>query len=394
MFAALWWLAGCTCQPDPQVQQAYQQARAEALADPPLAGIDWEPDALLQVSPPLFQRLVTAALRAHGPLERELHAPAGIVLSPEVAVHEARLSASTGCDPCVQADLDLIGELGFRAGLLGTGRVPIAMRAVAVVRLQVQETDAGWEIWAHPRHVERVTVEPAKIPRGLLRLSGERLRSWAEKELTEMPPRVVGRLSERYPVAELRLVPAGDGLEVEIRTTATDPSPLLGTPPRPSQGWQVDVTTASAVALARTHLFRRGPRTRLELVGVPASVGISGHRLTMDLRVWRVAPPGWWRDVRADATLAIEAGEIAITPGEVEITGASERAVLNDPLSAAGQPVMLREIKNVLRRRESASRSTLVHGHRLTATATEIGGTEGGSLLRLRGDATLEPTPE
>lgn len=387
LIAALW--TGCTCTPDAAVHDAYEAARSEALAPAPPVPEDWVPDALIQVAPPLFDELVEHALRDHGSIRRELTRMA-VTLAPEVAVTEATLTAATDCPACVSADLDLAGTVDWTAPVLGTGTVPIRVRTRAVIELSTEQTDGGWEIRATPRTAEHVEVAVPLLPRPVLQLFDELLRDWVQEELREMPPKVAGRLSARYPIAALRLVPAGAGLDIEVHTTATRPGALQGHPPAPAEGWQIDVATASAVALARTHLFRAGPRTPLEVVGVPEAMGVLGNRLSVDLRVWRPVGVGWWRDLRAEGTLVVEGDDVVLTPTGVEVVAASPGAMWADPMSAAGEGLMVSEIEGAMHRRVRGVRSTALAGRTLTAHPTEVSGSEGGALLRIRGRMTIE----
>lgn len=389
MLALLLFTMGCTCAPDAAVHDAFEAAKAEALAPPAAVEHDWEPDALLQIAPPLFDELVGHALKSHGPIRRELRRM-GVTLMPEVTFDSADLTASPVCDACVLADLGMVGTVTWRSGLLGTGTVPIRVETQAIIELDAVRRDAGWEIRAAPRTAEHVAVAMPLMPRVVLELFDEPLRVWVQGELEEMEPKVAGRLSERYPVAALRLVPAGNGLEVEVRTTATRPGVLQGSPARPTDGWLVHVATASAVSLARTYLFQRGPRTPLEVVAVPEAMGVTGNRLTVDLRVWRPVGVGWWRDLRAEATLDIEGAEVVLEPTGAEVVAASDGAIRADPLAAMGQGLMVSELQKAMRRRISAVRSTELVGRTLTARPTSLLGTEGGAVLQVTGELSIE----
>ena len=396
MLLLLMALVGCTCSSDPTVLAAYTEARDAALAEPAPPPADWSPDALLQLSPPLFEALVLEALKSRGTITRELEVARGVILAPSVAVEAVSVRATPACEACLQATITMRGQLRFQAVV--RGQVPIEVEAVTVVRTTPERTDGGgWELVAVTDAVEGVAVRVPGIPQALVRLGHERLRGWVERELHELGPKVMGTLPASFPIAAMRLVPAGEGLEVELHTTAVAPAPLLGAPVRVSEGWQLDVSIGSAVSLVRTALFREGPRTRFEVVGVPEAVRLDGSRLTAEGRVWRTSPPGWWRDATFVGELRVELGsagnEVVVSPRSLEVTGLSEGAMWADPLAAAAEATLLGEVQKRLHRRIGGVRQTEVRGQSLTAEVTEIFGTEGGSVLRVRGSLAVAGAP-
>ena len=203
---------GCSSAETASVQAAFVVARDAALAPPPPPREGWKADMLLQLSAPLFERLVLVALQSRGTITRELDLGGGLVLSPSLDVTKARVQASPKCESCMVANLRLEGPLKFQAAALGRGTWPVVVAAKVIVITEPVHKAGVWSLSARTQSVVDVTVRV----KGLLpEMGNRRLREWVERELVEMGPKVMGAIPDEYPVAALRLVPAGNALEVQ-----------------------------------------------------------------------------------------------------------------------------------------------------------------------------------
>ena len=94
---------GCT-----SVVHEYETARALALSAPGAVTEGWVPDAAIQLSPPLMEQVVTAALlpppRFTDPISMGL-----VTISPDIGIDTLVVGAAHACSDCLEFELGLGG---------------------------------------------------------------------------------------------------------------------------------------------------------------------------------------------------------------------------------------------------------------------------------------------
>ncbi len=385
----------CTCQGDPALQAEFRAAKEAALADPGPAPVDWRPDAALHLSPALIDRLLEAGLEGAGPFAGKLELGADTSLRPELALEGVELDASQACEGCLKADVHLKGDLTWRAPLLGKGSVPLTVDATLDIALDTRERARRWVVTARTEKVRKVRLDLGGLPAALAKLAEEPVRKWAEDELRALEPTTITELKQAdLPVRALRVAPEGSGgARVDVLTGAVEPGAVGLGLPKIHDGWQLDVAAQSLVWLARAESFRAGPQTPLEVVAVPEALTLKRDAFTLDLRLWRTASPGWWRDYRATGSLAIRDGQAVLEPEQAEQLGASPGAGLADPLALLAEGLIVDTIEAAMRQRLPASGSATVEGWRAGVEATGVSGSADGEAIQIRGALALQRAP-
>ena len=277
-------------------------------------------------------------MQHNDPGKSTVRIPPGFTLSPDVDVTSIALQPAPKCDSCVRASLQLSGPVGYDGGVLGRGEVQVAAQAVAVVKIGVRARKREVDLVAEVDAVRKVQVDVEGLPRRLASTADEQLRAWTEDTLKSQGPTVLLTLDRNeYRLRAVQPRTDGIALRLELLTQAYAPGPLPRIPDVPEDGWELHVSHASAVALAATEGFAAGPQTAAEVVAVPSSLAFERGTFAVGLRVWRLTPPGWWRDLRIDAALQRKGEDWWIQPADAVVLDTSEGAGWADPLSWLAQ---------------------------------------------------------
>lgn len=387
----------CTLQTelDPAIASAFEEARARATAPPGQPGDDWQADAVLTLSPALVDRLVRQGLQQRGTLKATLKLGGGITLSPELKITSVDLADAASCETCARTEIHLEGPVRYTAGVLGSGSVPLAVDAVVIVEITAPKDESGWALAARPRSVRKVEMDLGGLPKAITQLADAQVRTWAESALVDAQPTVITTVgSDKLPLNGLRLTSVGSGIQVDLLTQATAPGRIPKARLNPAaldDDWQLELAAASLISLARRQAFLAGPQTRLSLVPEPTALALDEEEFVLDVRLWRMSPPGWWRDVRVSGALSIEEQIAHMAATSTEVVGASEGAAWADPLAALTEAALIATVADTLEHSVPASRSATVGGSTIEIGVTSAVGTRKGAVLRLRGSLGLSP---
>ncbi|HHO49601.1 MAG TPA: hypothetical protein ENK18_01730 [Deltaproteobacteria bacterium] len=389
---------GCTGQTelDPQIASAFEAAKRRATAEPTPPGEGWQPDAILTLSPGLVDQLVSQGLRQRGTLKGILDLGGGITLSPELKIETVELAAARACETCVRTSVHLAGPVRYVAGILGRGSVPLEVDAVVIVEITTPRDASGWVLAARPRAVRKVELDLKNLPKAVTKLAEDQVRSWAEASLVDAEPTPITTLSsDQLPLLELRLASVGAGIQVDLLTQAIEPGTLSGPRARPAmiaEDWQLEIASTSLLSLARRQAFLAGAQSSLQLVPEPTALSLEDDTFTLGVRLWRLSPPGWWRDVQVIGELSIEQGVAQMAATSAEVVGASEGAAWADPLAALTQAALISTVADTLKHSMPASRSATVGGSRIEIGVHAVDGVQRGAALRLGGSFVLTPS--
>jgi hypothetical protein len=339
-------LAGCT-----SVIQDFEAASTLAQTPPGPAGDAWSPDAAIQLSEPLLDSIITASLNPAPRFDGKIDA--GVVtLNPALTVDSLKIGAATSCRECLSLDVNIGGSIAWST-LLGSGTAAAKIGCKVDAELAITPTENGFSIGAVPRAVHDVHAELAGF-KGGVNLDGPItgfVQTTVLKGLPTFPLTEVG--SETAPARGIRITSQDQVLRVDLLSGARENTPLPDTLEPPPDGFSVDVSLVSLLAIARAEAFKAGPLA-LGILAEPTALDFDGDNFRVGLRLWKTAGKGWWHDYEVVGKYGLEpdpAGgpaNFVMTPDNIEDKGHSPGAALADPLMAMTEGIVQRCIKSAL----------------------------------------------
>ncbi|MBN1336129.1 MAG: hypothetical protein JXB39_09225, partial [Deltaproteobacteria bacterium] len=330
------------------VRSLYEKTRAEALADPGPVPPDWTPDAVLGLAWPLVEDLVggevSTRLTGGSGFRVELPLDGEVSATPDLSLEALDLSPDPSCVAYARLESTIVGRVRLRAGPTA-GDVPVRLALAATLELETRSSGKGHTVEGVVRAVE------ARAARGGRRVGLDApLASWLAEQFDREAPRI--RLAtlgaQAAPVRAVRLVPEARDLRVDLLTEAPGSTGGPPAPPGETCDWYLSVRTASLLGLARRAAFDRGDLGH----GVhadPRALAVEGDRFTLDLRLWRLAGLGWWRDYRVNGEIRLEDGRIRLEPSVVTEGEHSSGAGVLDPLVLLARGAILEAVSEGLR---------------------------------------------
>ncbi|MEZ4237693.1 MAG: hypothetical protein R3F59_16405 [Myxococcota bacterium] len=377
---ALSFLSGCT-----SVIQEYEMARDLALTDPGAAPDGWVPDASIQLSKGLIDDLLTQTMQPPPVFDGEINMGLA-VLTPALTLETLKLGPSLGCEECLEIELGLGGDIAWAAPLVGSGAAGVKVGGRIDAKLDISKVENGYAISVVPYGMRDVGVTVLG-KRAALDLTGP-VVGWAQRTVLQQLPRIelteIG--TETAPVRGVRVSSSGEAVRFDLLTGARVPGALPTVMPYPTDGFQVDVSTESLLAIARTEAFRGGAYTHGILVE-PTRLEFEGDQFVIGIRMWRTTGRGWWRDYEVEGTWALQDGELTMSPTKTYDRGHSRGAALADPLIALGEGIIQKAIGNALDTTVPTRSELGTLNSELVVTRAEAA----GGILRVHG--TLERLP-
>ncbi len=311
----------------------YQASKAEVLGAPDPLGTNWKPEVRVRLSPELVEAVVASVLEDGLSTGRTLTVSGPLGMSarvePSIDVEKLTFGAGKSCQKCVNAHASLDGKVAYDlAGYRGS--VPLHGELTADVALVLVREGDEWSASATVEDVQSLEVE---VPRaGRIELGGE-LERWAKRGLGEAPAIPLGTFGGGgLPIRAARVAWIGDAAELEGATDVVGAVPVAAGGAVPN-GWAVSLDTETLLALARRAAFERGALSH-DVAVEPKALRIEdGGGFSLDLRLWRLAGAGWWRDYTVRGTLAIDDGKLVVRSEDVVENGKSRGAGLADPLA-------------------------------------------------------------
>lgn len=335
----------CGCAPS--VLDTYEAARTLSLSDPGAAPDGWTADATVQLSKTLLDDLMTQALTPPPAFTEDLSLGYAM-LKPALTLETLKLGGSVTCPECVTIELTLGGNVGWTAPILGTGSAGLKVGCKLDAAFTVEPSEGGFAIGMAPRDIHDVSIEVMGA-RSALDISGP-IVGWVESTVLSRFPTVplteIG--TDTAPVRGIRISSQTTSVRIDLLTGARTPGTLPAVIPAPVDGFQVDVSVDSLLAIARTEAFRAGPLT-YGILGEPTLLDFRNDGFTVGLRLWKTTGKGWWRDYEVDGNWVVSKGEIAMTAnGKTRDMGHSRGAALADPLVAMGEGLIQHAIAGAL----------------------------------------------
>jgi hypothetical protein len=341
-WVVLGWL-GCA----KSITPLYEAAREAALSQPGPAGASWEPDVVLQLSPPAVEDVLRTAVRQQGPLSETLEI-SGARVQAEVRLKSLQVARARPCEGgCIGLEADFTGKLDWAVGPL-KGSTPFSAHGLLDAVFEVVEQRGELVVQGAPRRLRELELELGELE---ARVSGLRrsVRSWLEGEaLAQLPAQPFARFPrEGLPVRAARVLPDGGGLRLDLLTDVPEPG-RAAAGPRPAEGFTLTLSEATLLSLARQEAFEHGP-VGYEVVPEPTSLDFTEEGFVLGLRLWRPVGRGWWRDYTISGTARVQGGKLALAPDEVTEGPKSPGAALVDPLAALAEGLILDAIEDAVK---------------------------------------------
>ncbi|MEQ1506380.1 MAG: hypothetical protein ABMB14_29390 [Myxococcota bacterium] len=337
--------------------QEYDSARTLALSDPGAAPDGWAPDAVIQLSAPLLDKLMTTALTP-APTFGDDISVALLTLTPQLTLETLKIAPAANCVECLTVAIGLGGTVKW-ATMLGSSEAGLKVGATLDMALSIEPIDpataptvdgvakTGFAIGVSPRSLNDVSVELAGA-KSTIDLSGPVI-GWVQSAvlagIPSIPITEIG--TETAPVRGIRISSQNQALRVDVLTGARIPGVLPADLPAPTDGFRVDVAVDSLLAIARAQAFSTGAIAH-GVLGEPTMLDLRSDAFSVGLRLWRTTGSGWWRDYQIDGTWTLADGELKMSPGGVKDLGHSRGAAIADPLVALGEGILQKALGNAV----------------------------------------------
>ncbi len=378
----LWVLSGCAA----SVIGLYDETRATAMAELPPLAADWKPHAGVRLSWPVVNDAVDASVAAAGAWGTALSL-GPVKIEPAFDVSSVDVSRGS-CPGCIRLHAKLAGTVHWSA-LVAKGTVP----ATAELDFDVEATAEGQADGELALRIAPKAVHKASAKVGgsiaLLDTAGSAIADWmVNSVVSRIPPFEIARFgAAELPIRAARLRSDGNALGIELALQARTGTVELGN--GPCDGFALRLATSTLVELARISAFDQGPLD-FDVVPEPTGLEVDGDRFRLDLRLWRLAGKGWWRDVRIEGALRLQNQRLHLDPESVEEVDHSRGAGLVDPIAVLLRGTILRTIEDAVTHTLPAVGRERVSGVKAVARVDSIDGL--GDALEVSGTLSFQET--
>lgn len=363
------------------IRSMYEAERDAALAQPPDPGESWQPEVRVRISDDALDGLVQSALD-QGLLSwkesLELTGPLGFKaeLKPQAELSALSLGASDQCDGCLDADATLQGEARWSAAG-ASGTVPFTAKVGATVAFTVAQAGSAWAVSGALKDVDRVKVGSATV--GSLDATSL-LGDWVSDALKQARPMELGTFGgAELPLRAARLSTPQGQLELQLLTDVPDGGAVAAGGGL-SSDFEVRVSTATALALARRKAFEIGP-IEYDVAAIPTSLSAEGASFTMGLRLWKIEGVGWWRDYSVVGQVGVQRRSIKLTPTQAVEGEKSSGAGLADPLALLAEGQILEAVEGGMNQTLPASTGVTIGKRTVTAQVEAVTGASAALVL-------------
>lgn len=309
---------GCSGMLGGDVVSEYEAAKSEAMAEPAVLqeGESWSADARVEVAHGLVAEVLKASASSLRPSPVVVDTPLGKVsATPTVTITSARVTQGQ-CDKCIDVAIEAKGSAAWQAGPL-KGNAPYTAELGAGVVLSSRQAGSSFALEADVTTVKaaHVVVNASSMGIDL----GGLLEDYLEDALVNDLGRVT--LAEVDGAAlGLRAMDVGRTGNSVFAELLTDANEAAAVPASSglvaSSGWSVSISEASLLSLARKEAFKSQSKQVVE----PTGLSMTHSDFTLEIRVWQLDSPAWWRTYEVT-------GRVAITPAGLKLTPSDARAV-------------------------------------------------------------------
>jgi hypothetical protein len=380
-------LAGCAKSVIPE----YEARREVTLAPPREVPADWSPDAVVILTEPVVDALISEGLTRSGTFRRKVALGGRAHFTPDLALKGLSLTPSKACRACLGVRAELEGVASWRLGN-SKGERPLSGHMVFDVELAARRDDGGrdWVVTAMPRGVREAELEMGgRTFRTVAAMADAAIQDWATKHVFDaLEPLVLTRHEgPDLPLRALRVRPhEGTALRLDLLTEA--PILELADPaePRAGETWTLSLSQAALLHVARREAFTRGPVAQ-DVVPEPVGLTVGDGTFTLDLRLWRLKGRGWWRDLLVQGSFARTDDGFDLQAVEAEEVARSRGARVVDPMAALGEGLILQAVEKAITTTLPGGTDGQVAGIPVKVQVGRIGGT--AQTLQVAGTAVV-----
>ncbi len=359
---------------------SYEAARAAALADPGPPRPGWSGDAAVTLSHGMISLAISGALAGFRPAPYQADTPLGaMTLTPSLSVYELTASAAP-CDGCVDLAVRARGEARWSIGRIG-GTVPYTASTTARAVVVVAPDGPMRHLDADLTRIFRTTIT-AGDAKGLKIDIAPAIESWLTSAVVEQvsPVRVLSLDTDALPVRDVRLAASDQGMTLFLLSDAPVDAPLADPPSPPPNGFAAAISEDALAALARKQAFA----TITDVVPEVRSVSLDERGgFVLDLKLWSVAPPAFWRVYEARGRVVLEGADLQVVTDDVRAGDGSVGAEVVDVAAA-----MLGTNLNALLR-DALTASVPLPEQRALGLTTRVDSVSGGpSMVLVKGTVT------
>jgi len=373
-------LVGCAT----NIHELYEEEKAQVLKDPPPLSEPWEPDMHIRVGEEALERLVTKAVSSGlGKKQKKVHVdnPLGLDVwfRPKAKVknlHLTPLERTKSCSACFRLSVKVGGEVQWGVGKL-KGSLPLRAKAAGKVGFALDTEQGGWQLMGTVKDVGKLEVD--SLVAGSVDVSGA-LKGWVQTALNEVPPLNLGSFGgEGNPLLALQAYTnasseeGGASLHLRGRTDLPFEKSVAEPDWELDSDWELVLPEETVGVFARRHAFGLGLLEH-DVALDPRGVGFENDAFVMDLRLWRLAGRGWWRDYDVNGTMAVQRGHVRLRSDNVEEGEKSRGAGIVDPLAFLAEGKILQAVEQGVHQSLPASKTTKVSSFRVMAEVEHIVG--------------------
>jgi len=284
-------------------------------------------------------------------------------------------------------DASLSGLLWWSVGK-NRGRIPasLVVNTDFFIRTSWEEEGSKLElVLAEIRHIEAGSGQFRGIsPQG-------EVAQWAHARMVDAAkPVYLGTVGgPNLPLSDIRVLPAKAGTRIELATNASARTPILTPSPPMTGDWIGGVSTPSLLSLIRRAAFEAG-EIMMEVHADPTALHVEDDNFTLNLRLWRLAGRGWWRDYQVTGKIVAHANRVRFKAENAVEIAHSRRAGVVDPLALLAKGQLLEAIESGCNQIIPIPKKASIGDENLALKVTSIQGID--NVIWLTGTAELSQT--
>ena len=334
---------------NPALQDEYDARKTAALSDPGEPASGWRAEGALRLSAELLEELMAASIKSESKAAEPIDLSGLGTLKPVLTLDSFEL-VDGDCKTCVGARGTISGNAVIKvAGL--KKKIPFTADFTLDMTFETEaRTNPDGSALRH------IILKPSKVRKLKVELSGagkaldleKPLKTYGEQVLERIEPVDLGDLGgPELHLRDVRIKEEDGVMRIELLTDAPKNAPVRSWPEVPQQGFQVVMSEAALLSIARREAFTLGevsPGTGI--YAEPTSLDLEGQGFEMGLRVWRLDGSDWWRDYTLSGDISILKEELVLKANSVEEGGKSKGAGIADPLALIGEAYIMRILQD------------------------------------------------
>lgn len=334
---------------NPALQDEYDARKTAALASPGEPASGWRAEGALRLSAQLLEELMAASIKSESKAAEPIDLSGLGTLKPVLTLDKFKL-VDGDCKTCVGAEGTVSGNAIIKvAGI----KKKIPFTADFTLDMTFETEARTSKDGAALRHI---ILKPSKVRKLRVELSGaakaldleKPLKTYGEQVLERIEPIDLGDLGgPELHLRDVRVKEEDGVMRIELLTDAPKNVPVKSWPEVPQQGFQVVMSEAALLSIARREAFTLGevaPGTGI--YAEPTSLDLDGMGFEMGLRVWRLDGNDWWRDYTLSGDISILKEELVLKATGVEEGEKSKGAGIADPLALIGEAYIMRILQD------------------------------------------------